>query len=491
MTEDVKAWLDKKWDWVNVDSPQFQLALEMITETSENMFICGAGGVGKSILLRMAYDFFGKDRCIVLGSTGISAANIVAEGVPASTIHSALKIPPVSVLDHTMRFSKDGVELITNVDVVLIDEVSMVNASLFDFIMSMANIKGALYRPRVILFGDIFQLPPVRDRDPAVQQFFKDKYGGGWMFFHAKRFSKFGFRTLYLDEVYRQKDPELKARLNALRIGDHTVQDLQYFNTNVISIDDFKEGKDFLLYLASTNKVVDQINDRYTQSFTTEKRRYYATADYGFNLKSHPFLQERVEIAVGQQVMCLYNNREHGYQNGTLGIVEKLAGSYVEIRKEDGTLSKVQFETWKKYEYGYNTDTKTVMYKEVGKCVQIGCKPAFAVTFHKAQGLSLDAVYIDLSSFFIPEAGVYLALSRCRSKAGIGLSRSILYTDIKVDEEAVAFYKQTVDIALNPESMRQGVFSVPTIQPQDVPIFGKDWKDKSVEEMLDESEIPF
>ena len=432
--------LSEKWSWVETDSEVFSEALEAILCSEENLFILGMGGTGKSILLRIAYDHF--PNALVLGSTGISSANLVAEGVPATTIHSALKIPPVSVLDHNhVSFSSDAMELLERTSLILIDEVSMVNASLMDFLLKMFLSSGK-EKPRVILFGDLFQLPPViNNKDKDIVRYFQDKYDDGRFFFHAKLYRAFRFRTIHLDEVYRQKDPVFKEALNRIRIGMPTDADLALINTRVVKDrENFIQSNPYMLYLASTNKVVDSLNDTYTKSDTFNKRMvYHAEISGDYDLRKNPIVKERVEIAVGQQVMCLFNNYIEGYQNGTLGRVQYVLPEKVGIITSDGERKEVKMDTWNNYEFVFDEKSGRITHKAVGSCKQIGCKPAFAVTFHKSQGLSLDSVFIDLDSYFIPESGVYLALSRCRTLEGIGLSRPLREKDISVNPEALEF----------------------------------------------------
>lgn len=444
MKIETSQWLEKNWGWVETGSTQFQNALRAITETEDNLFICGPGGVGKSILLQMTYDFY--PNCIVMGSTGISAANLVADGVPSTTVHSALKLPPISVLDKSVKINQDASRLLGAASVVLIDEISMINASLMDYILKVA-LKGSDYHiPRFILFGDIFQLPPVKDRDKDVRKYFEKTFDGNYFFFNSKLYKNFNFQTIHLDEVYRQKDPEFKTHLNAIRLGVPSKENLDYFNKQVIDSKTFIANNELMMYLASTNKRVEDINWEYTRNpqFTV-RQSYYAEVEGDFSIINHPFLKEEVEIAVGQQVMCLFNNPAEGYQNGTIGKVVELHPDCVLVEKSDGRIVRVREERWTKYQFIYNEVKNEIDHMETGYCSQIGCKPAFSVTLHKSQGLTLDAVYIDLSSQFIPDAGIYLALSRCRTIEGIGLSRPLTRADIKINAEALEFFAETAD----------------------------------------------
>jgi ATP-dependent exoDNAse (exonuclease V) alpha subunit len=437
--------LNPKWSWVETDSKQFSAALDAILNTDDNLFLIGPAGVGKSILLKIAYDHFRN--VLVLGPTGISAANLSTDGVPATTIHSALKIPPVNVYN-TLRLSNDAINLITRTKLILIDEISMVNASLMDFVLKASRLSSEFVKPRIIIFGDIFQLPPVRsDNIYAVSKYFDKIYDGNYFFFSARLYEKFKFKTFHLNEVYRQKDPVFKNALNRIRLGVCTQEDLDLINTRVVkNKQEFIDSHPYMLYLASTNKIVNKLNLQYTARPEFTKRiTYEAILKGDFDIRNHPGLDYKIEIAQGQQVICTANNSEGGYQNGTLGIVEDVFEDFVRIRKQDGTVVYVIRQNWDKFEYFLDEETDEVTHKSVGSCNQIACKPAFAVTFHKSQGLTLDSIFIDLSSKFVPESGVYLALSRCRTLEGIGLSRPITMDDIIVSAEALEFMLENFD----------------------------------------------
>ena len=437
--------LNDKWDWVDTSSKNYSNAINEILNTENNLLILGAGGTGKSILLKVAYDHF--TNVLVMGPTGISAANLATDQVPATTIHSALKIPPVSVFSK-VNISVQALDLVTKSRLILIDEISMVNASLMDFILRV--VKSSLYKikPRIIVFGDIFQLPPVRsDDDEVVSNYFDRQFDGNYFFFNSRLYKKMKFKTISLNEIFRQKDPLFKETLNRIRLGIQTDEDLELINSRVVS-DKKKFMKDnpLSLYLATTNKTVTRLNKEYTsRKEFTKRETYTANISGSFDIRSHPSLEEKITIAVGQQVMCTGNNQEAGYQNGTLGLVVEVFPSHVIVKKSDGVEVKVLTQTWEKYQYFVSPNTDEVMHKVVGACTQIACKPAFAVTFHKCQGLTLDSIYVDLNSWFVPVSGVYLALSRCKTLEGIGLSRPITHDDIKVSPEALEFIAESMD----------------------------------------------
>lgn len=436
--------LNSKWDWVDTSAEQFQEALHLLLETDENVLLMGPGGTGKSVLLQIIYDHFRN--VLVMGPTGISAANLSTDGVPATTIHAALGLPPLNVYS-TFPISQKAINLVSRCSLILIDEISMVPASLMDFLLRVILSSSEFVKPRIIIFGDIFQLPPVRSDDiTAVRKYYQKQYDGNYFFFNARLFKKFNFKMFHLDEIYRQKDPIFKEALNRIRMGICTEEDLALINTRVVNKEEFLRDKEYLLYLATTNAIVNKLNDQYTSDPRfTEKQTYYSQVSGNFNLFKHPGLSPQITLAVGQQVMCTANDQEGQYQNGTLGIVLNVYKDMVRIRKRSGDIVYVTKHKWDKYEYKFDEKLGEVTYEIDGSCEQIGCKPAYAVTFHKSQGLTLDSIFIDMSSHFVPESGVYLALSRCRTLEGIGLSRPITQDDIVVSAEALEYIIETLD----------------------------------------------
>lgn len=436
--------LNPKWDWVETNSENFTKALNAIFNTEDNLFIMGAGGVGKSILLKIVYDHFPK--CLVLSSTGISAANLSVDGIPASTVHSVFKLPPIELFN-SFTPTQEIIELITKTKLILVDEVSMISASLMDFILKTSRKSSKFVKPRIILFGDIFQLPPIKTRNKTVRDFYRKNYDDNYFFFSSNYYSKMKFKTIHLTEVYRQKDKEFIDILNRIRVGLHTKNDLKLINSRVVTdIKKFIDDNPLTLYLATTNNQVNKLNEEYSNRPEFKNfRNYYAEFSDSSGPTDFPNVLDHIKIAVGQQVMCLANNWEAGYQNGTMGIVENIYPEMVAIRLSDGSRVYVKYHKWSKYEYKYNKDTDEIEYKEVSSVSQIGCKPAFAVTFHKSQGLTLESIVVDLSSSFIPESGIYLALSRCVSLDGIALTHEITDYDIKVNYEALNFLAENYD----------------------------------------------
>lgn len=433
--------LKANWDWVDLSHIDFQNAFNKIFNTNENLFILGPGGCGKSVLLKMAADLL-KGNTVVLSTTGVSAANLISENIATQTIHSFFGLPPVTVYDKSY-FKEEKADIIGSVNTYLIDEVSMMNASLMETIMSL--IKGYSKfnksKPRVILFGDIFQLPPVIEKsNEVISDFFDRQFDGKYMFFNAPNYAKNNFQLIHLNNIYRQKNAEWQGVLNRIRLGRHTKEDIKLINSRIVDTDEFIRKHDYMLYLSGTNSSVTNINDFYMDYVDT--RTYTGTVIGNFDLSKKGNLLEVVTLAVGMQVMITHNNREKGYQNGIIGKVTFMTKDSVLVETQDGRTYDVGIEEWDQYEYSLDPTTGSIRSNIVGSFRQIGCKPAFAITIHKAQGLTLDSVYLNLHSVNFTEGLAYVALSRCTSLDGIGLKSAIKLSTIKVSKEALEFLER-------------------------------------------------
>lgn len=424
------------FEWVDLSDPQFAAALDMILNTRRNMVVIGPGGVGKSVLLRLAAALLGEGT-VVLSSTGMSAANLAGDGIKASTIHSFFKLKPLDIYDNVAP-KQDVADVVARVRTILVDEVSMVNASLMDAMLRLLRHYSRFSEtPRLILFGDVMQLPPVIRNDDFIIDHFASRYGGRVFFFAGKAYQNALFDVVHLNRIYRQSDSSWQGVLNRMRLGATTREDLDVVNSRVCDEAEFVASHDLMMYFVSTNRAVDVINDFYYGDLPGG-RDYSASVSAGFKLGDNPNLSEHVSISPGMQVMCLRNNPQAGYQNGTLGRVVSCGDSSVVVATRTGGRVTVGYERWDQYEYKLDERGQVRPYVS-GTFTQLGCKPAFACTIHKAQGMTLDSCYIDLSGVYFTTGLAYVALSRCRTLEGIGLKRPVRRSHIRTSNEALGF----------------------------------------------------
>lgn len=440
--------LGEEFSWVDQSDEEFRRVLNSLLYTTDDMFVCGAAGTGKSVLVQIAYKML-KGETLVAASTGISAASLQDAGIPSATLHCSLEIPSHDYFDYRTKIDKDIVNKLKHVDTLIIDEVSMVSCTLLDQVQRVIYraTHGTTHSIRIVMFGDVLQLPPVvRDDRQDVVNFYRDNYDGHCFFFYSNTWNKYRrFTTYHLYKIFRQKDDSFQNILNRIRLNVQSEEDLRIFDSRVIDLEDYLKNNRLCLILASTNRVVDEINEKYgipkKDGKTPRFRDFYAriTGDYDV-LQNSDTVRTHERIYVGQQVMCTRNRPKEGFMNGTLGIAEEVGSDYVVITKADGARIQVGRVDWVQSKLDYDEEKKKISYKTVGKFNQIACRAAKAVTIHKSQGMTLDHVYLYMEgSGWIPDSGIYLALSRCRTFDGIGISRPLNSSMIHVDNEALEF----------------------------------------------------
>lgn len=438
-----KLVLPAEYAWVDLSDELYENTLRKILNTNKNLYINGAGGVGKSVMIEIAYNLL-KGTTMVLASTGIAAANLADKHIPATTIHRGLRIPPLNIFDTNSAPDKETVSMLTKIDTIIVEEISMVSASLFDQMMKVINAanKWRLKEIRLLLFGDVLQFAPVVSRnDATLEKYYRNKYNGNIYFFNSIAFTAKKFETVNLERVYRQASEVMQENLMKIRLNIADDDALDFFNQKVMNLREFMKSHKNYLVIATTKARESELNEKYgIPDRNASHRTFRADIVGNFKRSELPMVEDEVTIYVGQQIMCLCNDFKAGYQNGTLARVEVLFEDTVIARKSNGEQIKISINSWDQYEYKYNEETDEVETSISGSFKQIGCKPAFAVTFHKAQGMTLEAVYLDLESWWVPKSGVYVGLSRCKSIEGIGLSRKITYNDISVEPEAIDFF---------------------------------------------------
>ena len=442
MAKKNKLQLPPKYNWVDLSDDLYYDTLDKVLHTHKNLYINGAGGVGKSVMIDLAYNLL-DGNTMVLASTGIAAANLAEKHIPAVTIHRGLRIPPLAIFDSSTAVDKEVISTLIKIDTVIIEEISMVSASLFDHIVRIIRYaeRWRTREIRLLLFGDILQFAPVIGSEPTVLKYYQNKYDGNIYFFNSNEFVRRRIETINLERVYRQKSEDMQDNLMRIRLNIPEDSTFDFFNSRVQPLAEFMKTHENCLVITTTKKREQLLNEEYgIPDKNAPHRMFKAEITGDFKRSELSVVEDETTVYVGQQVMCLCNDPDKKFQNGTLGKVKEIFEDSVIIVKNDGRQVVVGINRWDQYAYCYDEEKDVVEAKIVGSLKQIGCKPAFAVTFHKAQGMTLDSIYLDLQSWWMPKSGMYVGLSRCKTLEGIGMSRPIAKNDVSVESEAIDFY---------------------------------------------------
>ncbi len=400
----------------------YELAYEYVQHTNRCIFLTGKAGTGKTTFLRRLKQECPKQMAVV-APTGVAAIN--AEGV---TIHSLFQLPPQLFIptdearrqlfgEMQMRANKQRV--LRNLELLVIDEVSMVRADLLDTIDAV--LRHFKHRPAIpfggvqlLVIGDLFQLSPVvREEEWRLLQSFYD----GPYFFQARVFRELKPIYIEFEHVYRQTNIEFLSILNEVRNNALTPDSLRILNSRYIP--DFKS--DSYITLSTHNSKVDAINQREMNALKGKEYTYRATITDTFPESMYP-IDEQLTLKVGARVMFIKNDSSNDklYYNGKLGVVTSLSKQAINVQCDDGTEVNVHNEVWENIRYNADSGSDQVQTEIIGTFTHYPLRLAWAITIHKAQGLTFDQLIIDAEDAFA--AGqVYVALSRCRSLEGLTL----------------------------------------------------------------------
>jgi len=398
-----------------------------------NLFLTGRAGTGKTTMLRKFLEHAG-DKAVVLAPTGVAAMNAGGQ-----TIHSFFKLPP-RLIEPTDIKRLRSTRLIKAVETIIIDEISMVRVDMLDAIDRSLKLNRMNKRPfggaRMILSGDLHQLPPIVQGD--VAPILEERFGGSY-FFNAPAFREAEFSLLALKHVFRQADPKFLALLGALRQGRVTPPD-EVILKSLVSTRTAVEASETHVVLTPNNANANRINQARLNALSTEPKKFEADVQGQFEERTFPTEADLV-LKEGARVMLIRNDPEGRWVNGSLGTVQGFSTKGVLVELENGRAYTIEPAAWEKYRYDLNTETKTVKREVVGTFKQMPLRLAYAVTIHKAQGLTLDKVFIDFDSGMFAHGQAYVAFSRARTLEGLEISRPLRPRDLVLDRSAFDFGK--------------------------------------------------
>lgn len=419
---------------IDLDNPEFQRAWELLQYTSQSVFLTGKAGTGKSTFLRYITRHTHKPY-VVLAPTGIAAVNAGGQ-----TLHSFFRIPfkPITPEDpdfdrkclaERMKYPAVLIKLIRKLELIIIDEISMVRADIIDFIDKLLrfytrNERQPFGGKQLLLVGDVFQLEPVvtGDMRDILRPYYRNFY-----FFGAHAFSRIRIVPIELRKVYRQNDPEFIALLDRIRAGISTPQDIARLNTrvSVIPTPGKKAAKDFSMTLAARRDMVDHINEAHLNAISKPAFEFHGIIKGDFPENSLPTDLD-LSLKEGAQVVFIKNDPDHRWVNGTVGRVSAVAADLLEVTLESGATHRLKQEVWNNIKYTLNPKTKKIDETVLGSFTQYPVKLAWALTVHKSQGLTFNNAIIDLGHGAFAGGQTYVALSRCRSFEGMTDRKSVV-----------------------------------------------------------------
>jgi ATP-dependent exoDNAse (exonuclease V) alpha subunit len=413
---------------------EFKKALKLLNEGEESVFITGKAGTGKSTLLTYFLENTDKN-VVILAPTGVAALNVCGE-----TIHSFFHFPIGITVEGAKRAAgkiRDK-DLFGNIDIIVIDEISMVRADLLDcidiFLKVILKSKKPFGGMKMAFIGDLYQLPPVMKKEE--REYFDTVYDTPY-FFSAKvmKDNNFVFRLMELEKIYRQQDEAFINILNGIRKNNLTDEQLNILNGRV------KEGvleDDGYIYLTTTNELAARINEDKLGALKDNEVEFLADMEGDFDGKAAP-TELLLKLKRGAQVMLLSNNCLGLWVNGSRGKVVDILDEEVVVRLENQALVNVTRHNWAMYKYKFDADKKRLWQEEVGSFKQYPLKLAWAITIHKSQGKSFDKVIIDLERGSFAHGQTYVALSRCRSLEGLILKKPFKKGYIIMDRRVLKF----------------------------------------------------
>lgn len=422
----------------------FKYALDVLEKTDKSLFVTGKAGTGKSTLLQLFRNTTHK-KVAVLAPTGVAALNVQGQ-----TIHAFFGFPPriVTPSEAARKTSrKDKLRLYKALEVLVIDEISMVRADVLDGIDKFLRVNREDFRPfggvQVVFFGDLFQLPPVVTRDPVEASYFSDYYASPYFFSaHVMQEPAFQLETLELGKVYRQESRHFLRLLDAVRVNNVDYDDLDDLNTRFLPA--FPETEGYIT-LSARNVTAERINQRELSLLDAEEFEFVATVTGTFDPALYP-TDFGLRLRKGAQVMFVRNDQEERqFVNGTIGKIVELESTKIVVAIEDALGNRRRIEVpkaeWEiiRYKGGPSGDLET---ETIGTFTQFPLKLAWAITIHKSQGKTFDRLLIDLGGGAFEHGQLYVALSRCRTLEGIVLRQPIRPQDVITDERVVEFYER-------------------------------------------------
>lgn len=440
----------------------FHLASGLVNNSNRNIFLTGKAGTGKTTFLRHIRKNSIKQTAVV-APTGVAAIN-----AGGSTIHSFFQLPfspfipekkgfgntAGSDLIGRLRINKEKIKIFQQLELLIIDEISMVRCDMLDAIdIVLKHYRRRFHEPfggvQLLMIGDLFQLPPVAANNEweLLSEFYDGPY-----FFNSHVFTKYPVLYIEFEKIYRQQDYHFIALLNNVRNNSLTADDTSLLRSLIYPSLEIKPGR---IILTTHNYKADEINKNALQSLKGRTHSFFAKVENEFSEKAYP-ADAKLELKIGAQVMFIKNDsdRSKRYYNGKIGTVTRITDEkiYVQCAGDDEEID-VPTETWENIRYSINSSSQQLEEERLGSFTQYPLRLAWAITVHKSQGLTFSDVVIDAGQAFAP-GQVYVALSRCTSLQGLQLTTQVNTTGLKTDERVIAFSRQQASSDILKEKLK-------------------------------------
>ncbi len=417
-------------------SDDYKYVLNRLENTNDTLFITGRAGTGKSTLLQL-FRKTTKKKTIILAPTGVAALNVKGQ-----TLHSFFGFPPKPLAKSEIKKRRYR-KLYEKIEIIIIDEISMVRADMLDNIDYFLQINRNNPMPfggvQMVFFGDLFQLPPVVSTDEE-KMLFKTVYDSPY-FFSAEIFKMVDFEMVELRKIYRQEERHFIRLLDAVRLNKIDYDDLADINER--HVPDFVPEENYIT-LSTRNQIVNSINKKELEAIPLDEFTYLAKVTGNFQERLFP-TDPLLKLKLGAQVMFIKNDPGKKFVNGTLGKIIDLDIDKIKVeinREGKKEIINVEKEKWEVNKYRFSEKNPNKIESEViGTFEQYPLKHAWAITIHKSQGKTFDRAIIDMGRGAFEHGQTYVALSRCRTLNGIVLKQKLRPRDFMVDERIVQFYE--------------------------------------------------
>jgi len=432
---------DFSWPEGVVPTPEHEAALAHVADGGGHLFITGRAGTGKSTLLRCLAPLL-RDASVTVAPTGLAAVNVGGQ-----TIHSFFGFPPRLIGPDDIRRSRNG-GVMRKLKFLVVDEVSMVRSDLMWGIDQSLRInRGRPREPfggvRLILFGDLHQLPPVI-QETEVASHLESSHGGPFFFDVGALSEGAGTGLIELGRVFRQNDDRLVRVLDRVREGEADEDDLEILNERVAPIRTLSEGDPYVI-LTPTNAAAQRINRAFLDALPGRPFTYQAGTTGDFADSAQP-TDATLVLKPGAKVILLRNDPDKRWVNGSIARVSRLDEKRVWITINDAE-HEIEPAAWENRRYAFDQTAGKIVESVAGTFKQFPVRLAWALTIHKSQGLTLDKVYVDLGRGTFAHGQAYVALSRCRSLEGLAFARPLKPTDVIFDRTILG-YRQKFEALL-------------------------------------------